>query len=49
MTSGSRREFIQGMAAGLVFHPSFAAALDIPAVKLAKAWIASYGDDLWGV
>ena len=34
---------------GLIFHPSFAAALDIPAVKLAKAWIASYGDDLWGV
>ena len=30
-------------------HPSFAAALDIPAVKLAKAWIAAYGDDLWGV
>ena len=34
---------------GLIFHPSFAAALDIPAVKLAKAWIAAYGDDLWGV
>ena len=34
---------------GLIFHPSFAAALDVPAVKLSKEWIASYGEDAWGV
>ena len=34
---------------GLIFHPSFAAALDIPSVKLSREWIAAYGDDLWGV
>ena len=33
---------------GLVFHPSFAAALDVPAVKLAREWIAAYADDRWG-
>lgn len=34
---------------GLIFHPSFAAALDVPAVKLSKEWIAAYGEDRWGV
>ena len=33
---------------GLIFHPSFAAALDVPAVKLAREWIAAYADDRWG-
>lgn len=32
---------------GLVFHPSFAAALDAPAVNLSKEWIRAYGEDLW--
>ena len=34
---------------GLIFHPSFAAALDVPAVKLSKEWIRAYGEDRWGV
>ena len=34
---------------GLIFHPSFAAALDVTAVKLAREWIAAYADDPWGV
>lgn len=33
---------------GLIFHPSFSAALDVPSVKLSKEWIAAYGDDMWG-
>ena len=32
---------------GLIFHPSFAAALDVPAVSLSKEWIRAYGEDLW--
>lgn len=34
---------------GLLFHPTFAAALDVPAVNLAKAWIAEHGEKPWGV
>ena len=45
----ARRFLADRTVTGLIFHPSFAAALDVPAVKLAKAWIASCGDDLWGV
>ena len=33
---------------GLIFHPSFAAALDVPAVKVSKQWIAAHGEELWG-
>lgn len=33
---------------GLLFHPTFAAALDVPAVNLSKEWIAAHGEDLWG-
>ena len=33
---------------GLIFHPSYSAALDVPAVNLAKQWIRDYGDTLWG-
>ena len=29
---------------GLIFHPTFAAALDVPAVRLSKEWIAEHGD-----
>ena len=34
---------------GLIFHPTFVADLDIPAVRMAKAWIAANGEKLWGV
>jgi len=33
---------------GLLFHPTFAASLDIPAVNLAKKWIAEHGEMAWG-
>jgi hypothetical protein len=33
---------------GLIFHLSFIAALDVPAVKLAKEWIRSHGESVWG-
>ncbi len=33
---------------GLVFHPTYSAALDVPAVNLAKQWIRAYGDTPWG-
>ena len=29
---------------GLIFHPTYSAALDVPSVKLAKQWIRTYGD-----
>ena len=34
---------------GLIFHPSYSAALDVPAVNLAKAWIKANGERKWGV
>ena len=34
---------------GLVFHPTYSAALDVPSVNLAKQWIRAHGEDLWGV
>jgi len=33
---------------GLIFHPSFAAALDVDSVRLSKEWIRAYGDERWG-
>lgn len=30
---------------GLIFHPSYAAALDVPAVTMAKEWIRKHGDE----
>ena len=34
---------------GLIFHPTYSAALDVPAVNLAKAWIKENGEKPWGV
>lgn len=43
------REFLSdGTVSGLIFHPTFAAALDMPAVNMAKAWIADHGEKAWG-
>lgn len=36
----------EGVATGLIFHPTYAAALDVPAVKLSRAWIAAHGEDV---
>ena len=36
-----------GTVNGLIFHPTFAAALDVPAVKLSKEWIAAHANDRW--
>jgi len=33
---------------GLIFHPTFSAALDVPAVNLSKEWIAAHGEKRWG-
>lgn len=33
---------------GLIFHPSFAASLDLDSVRTAKRWIAENGDRPWG-
>lgn len=33
---------------GLLFHPTFAAALDVPAVNLSKEWISANGEKPWG-
>ena len=33
---------------GLLFHPTFAAALDVPAVQLSKEWIDANGEKTWG-
>ena len=45
----ARRFLADRTVTGLIFHPSFAAALDVPAVKLSKEWIHAYGEDRWGV
>ncbi len=34
----------EGVVTGLIFHPTYSAALDVPAVNLAKQWIRTYGD-----
>ena len=33
---------------GLLFHPTFAAARDVPSVNLSKEWIAAHGERAWG-
>jgi hypothetical protein len=45
----ARRFLSDGTISGLIFHPSFAAALDVPAVKISKDWISAHGEDLCGV
>ena len=45
----ARRFLSDGTIDGLIFHPTFAAALDVPAVKVSKEWIAQHGEDRWGV
>lgn len=34
-----------GTITGCIFHPSFMAALDVPAVSLSKRWIAVHGEE----
>ena len=41
----AERFLADGTIDGLLFHPTFAAALDVPAVNLSKAWIAAHGED----
>ena len=42
------QQFLEdGTVTGLIFHPSYMAALDVPAIRLSKAWIAAHGEDLW--
>jgi len=43
----ARRFLADGTIDGLIFHPTYAAALDVPAVNLAKAWIRDNGECLW--
>ena len=45
----ARRFLADRTVTGLIFHPTYAAALDVPAVNLSKRWIAEFGDRLWGV
>ena len=41
------QEFLKtGVVNGLIFHPSYAAKLDVPAVRLSKEWIARHGEDV---
>lgn len=44
----ARRFLADRTVTGLIFHPSFAAALDVPAVAMARNWIAAHGEDRWG-
>lgn len=44
----ARRFLADGTVTGLIFHPTFQAALDVPAVNLSKEWIRRHGEDLWG-
>ena len=44
----ARRFLADRTVTGLIFHPSFAAALDVLSVRLSREWIAAYGDDIWG-
>ena len=46
--SFARKFLADRTVTGLIFHPTFAAALDVPAVNLSKEWIRSHGEDLWG-
>jgi len=45
----ARRLLADRTVTGLLFHPTFAAALDVPSVKLSKEWIAAHGEGRWGV
>lgn len=45
----ARTFLADGTVTGLIFHPTFAAKLDVPAVRLAKEWITAHGEDRWGV
>jgi len=45
----ARRLLASRTVNGLLFHPTFAAALDVPAVSISKAWIAEHGEERWGV
>jgi len=47
--SYARKFLADRTVTGLIFHPTFAAALDVPAVKLSKEWIAAHGENRWGV
>jgi hypothetical protein len=42
------RFLADGTISGLIFHPTYSAALDVDSVKLAKAWIAENGERPWG-
>lgn len=44
----AERFLADGTVTGLIFHPTFAAALDVSAVNLSKAWIAAHGEKMWG-
>lgn len=44
----ARKFLADGTVSGLIFHPSFAADLDLPSVKLSKEWIAAHGEERWG-
>lgn len=45
----ARKFLADGTVSGLIFHPSYSAALDVPSVRLAKEWIRTYADNRWGV
>lgn len=44
----ARRLLREKIITGLIFHPTYSAALDVPAVNLAKQWIRAHGEDTWG-
>ena len=44
----ARRLLREKVVTGLIFHPTYSAALDVPAVNLAKKWIRTHGEDIWG-
>ena len=44
----ARRLLREKVVTGLIFHPTYSAALDVPAVNLAKKWIRAHGEDIWG-
>ncbi|MBO5751443.1 MAG: hypothetical protein J6R80_03465 [Kiritimatiellae bacterium] len=45
----AKRLLSEKIVTGLIFHPTYSAALDVPSVNLAKEWIRVYGDQPWGV
>lgn len=45
----ARRFLADRTVTGLIFHPSFMAALGVPAVEMAKSWIRRHGEETWGV